>query len=141
MTSGDRSSDDIAATAAQLRQLEESLLDPAVRRDRRKMRSILAEDFLEFGSSGRVWTRKSIIELLSKETAFQPPAIEEFRCAFLTGDVTLVTYRTVRTDPDSGEILASLRSSIWRNESGTWRMRFHQGTRTATESSQRLANS
>jgi glyoxylase I family protein len=137
MTSSDRSSDDIAAIAAKLRRLEESLLDASVRRDRKKMRSMLAEDFLEFGSSGRVWTRNGIIELLSQETAFDPPAIEDFRCAFLTGDVTLVTYRTVRTDPESGELLVSLRSSIWKNESGAWRMRFHQGTRTNPEQSPR----
>jgi len=117
--------------------LEESLLDAAVRRDRKKMRSMLAENFLEFGSSGRVWTRNSIIELLSQETGFVAPAIEDFRCAFLSDDVTLVTYRTVRTDPDTGEVLASLRSSIWVNESGGWRMRFHQGTRTAVEGIQR----
>lgn len=130
MNAGDRSSDYIAATTAQLRKLEESLLDTAVRRDRKKMRSMLAEDFLEFGSSGRVWTRSSIIELLSQETAFHPPAIVDFRCALLAADVALVTYRTVRTAPESEEVLASLRSSIWTNQSGAWRMRFHQGTRT-----------
>ena len=133
MTSDDRSGSGTDATAAQLRNLEESLLDTAVRRDRKKMRSMLAENFLEFGSSGRIWNRNSIIELLSQETAFVPPAIEDFRCAFLTDDVTLVTYRTVRIDPETGEVLSSLRSSIWKNESGTWRMRFHQGTRTSAE--------
>ena len=133
MTSGDRSGNGGQATVAQLRKLEQSLLDTAVRHDRKKMRSMLAENFLEFGSSGRVWTRNSIIELLAQETAFVAPAIEDFRCAFLTDDVTLVTYRTVRTDAETGELLASLRSSIWVNESGTWRMRFHQGTRTTLE--------
>jgi hypothetical protein len=137
MTSADRSGDGLKATAAQLRKLEESLLDTAVRRDRKKMRSMLAENFLEFGSSGRVWTRNSIIELLSRETEFVPPAIEDFRCAFLTDEVTLVTYRTVRTDPDTGEVLVSLRSSIWTHESGDWRMRFHQGTRTTLDGHQR----
>lgn len=137
MTSDDRPSNGTGAAAAQLRKLEESLLDTEVRRDRKKMRSMLAENFLEFGSSGRIWTRNSIIELLSQETAFVPPAIEDFHCAFLTDDVTLVTYRTVRTDSETGEVLISLRSSIWMNDSGTWRMRFHQGTRTASESVQR----
>lgn len=133
MTPGDRSSNGVRATATQLRKLEESLLDTAVRHDRRKMRSMLAENFLEFGSSGRVWTRNSIIELLAQETEFVPPTIEDFRCAFLSDDVTLVTYRTVRTDPETGEVLVSLRSSIWTNESGAWRMRFHQGTRTTLD--------
>jgi hypothetical protein len=132
MTSGDRSGVRVE-TAAELRRLEESLLDTAVRRDKKKLRSVLAQNFLEFGSSGRTWTRNSIIELLSRETAFFPPAIEDFRCEFLSEHVALVTYRTVRTEPESGEVLSSLRSSIWTRESGEWRMRFHQGTRTPAE--------
>lgn len=133
MTSGDLSGEGTEGTAIQLRKLEESLLDTSVRRDRKKLRSMLAETFVEFGSSGRMWTRSTIIEMLSRETAFIPPAIEDFKCAPLSEDVALVTYRTVRTDPDSGEVLASLRSSIWTNEAGAWRMRFHQGTRTAAD--------
>jgi len=117
--------------SAQLRRLEESLLDAAVRRDGDRLRQLLAEDFLEFGSSGRVWTRKTIIELLVTEINFFPPAIEEFQCTFLSEHVALVTYRTVRTDSKSGERLASLRSSIWTHRDSEWRMRFHQGTRTS----------
>jgi hypothetical protein len=118
-------------TAAHLRNLEESLLDPAVRRDRARVRAILAEDFLEFGSSGRVWTRNTIVELLTFETKFVPPSIEDFQCAQLSEHVALATYRTVRTDDTTGERLVSLRSSIWTRESGEWKMRFHQGTRTS----------
>ena len=131
MISGPQIGDDAEGTAAQLRELEESLLDTGVRHDRSRLRSILAEDFVEFGSSGRAWTRNSIIDLLAAEMEFFPPAIEDFRCAFLSAEVALVTYRTVRTDPNSGEVRASLRSSIWTHEAGAWRMRFHQGTRTA----------
>lgn len=113
----------------QLRKLEQSLLDSAVRRDGDRLRQLLADDFLEFGSSGRVWTRKTIIDLLASELNFHPPAIEEFQCSFLSEKVVLVTYRTVRTDRKTGERLASLRSSIWTRQNGEWRMRFHQGTR------------
>lgn len=115
---------------AQLRKLEESLLDAAVRRDGDRLRQLLADDFLEFGSSGRVWTRRSIIDLLATESNFFAPAIEEFQCTFLSEHVALVTYRTVRTDSKSGEHLVSLRSSVWTRNDGEWRMRFHQGTRT-----------
>ncbi len=131
MTRGDEPDRGGVSIAEQLRMLEESLLDAAVRRDRMRLREMLAEDFLEFGSSGRTWTRNTIIELLSNETAFTAPAIEDFRCAVLSEDVALVTYRTVRTDATSGEALASLRSSIWKHVGGEWRMRFHQGTRTS----------
>jgi hypothetical protein len=117
-------------TRNQLRRLEQSLLDSAVRRDAERLRQLLSDDFLEFGSSGRVWTRKSIIDMLATESNFFPPAIEEFECTFLSEKVVLVTYRTVRTDAKTGEHLCSLRSSVWTRQDGEWRMRFHQGTRT-----------
>jgi hypothetical protein len=101
-----------------------------VRRDGERLRQLLSDDFLEFGSSGRVWTRKSIIDMLAMETNFFPPVIEEFECTFLSEKVALVTYRTARTDAKTGEQLSSLRSSVWTRQDGEWRMRFHQGTRT-----------
>jgi len=116
---------------SQLRKLEQSLLNMAVRRNEDRLRQLLAEDFLEFGSSGRVWTRKSIIDMLATETNFRPPEIEEFQCSMIGEKTALVTYRTVRVDVATGERLASLRSSIWVRRDGEWRMRFHQGTRTS----------
>lgn len=114
---------------AHLKACEQALLDPAVRRDRGRVSELLAEDFLEFGSSGRVWTREQILELLETEN-FRPPAMEDFKCAFMAEGVALATYRTVRTDPQTGERAVTLRSSLWTEEAGTWRIRFHHGTRT-----------
>jgi hypothetical protein len=113
---------------AHLRACEETLLDPAVRRDRERVAALLAEDFLEFGSSGRVWTREAILELLATES-YDPPAMEDFQCDCIAEDVALVTYKTVRTDAGSGLRAMVLRSSIWIRESGEWRVRFHQGTK------------
>ena len=113
---------------AHLRACEEALLDPAVRRDRARVSALLAEDFLEFGSSGRVWLREDILELLASED-YTRPAMEDFKCDWIGEGVALVTYRTVRVDLDSGQRSVALRSSIWIKESGEWRVRFHQGTR------------
>jgi hypothetical protein len=115
--------------ATVLRQNEEALLDPAVRRNRERVEKLLAEDFLEFGSSGRVWTRDQIFDLLATEP-YTPFVIEDFAYVLLSEDVALVTYRAVGKDAQSGEEIASLRSSIWINKQGIWRLRFHQGTRT-----------
>ena len=71
----------------------------------------MAEDFQEFGSSGRVWTREAILELLATES-YDPPAMEDFQCDWIADGVALVTYRTVRADPDSMSS-AVLRSSVW----------------------------
>ena len=113
---------------ALLRACEEALLDPEVRRDRARVEALLAEDFLEFGSSGRAWSREEILELLATET-YQPPVMEDFSCDWLAESVALVTYKTVRVDPESGLRAVVLRNSIWIEKSGEWRVRFHQGTK------------
>jgi hypothetical protein len=113
---------------AHLRACEEALLDPAVRRDRKRVAALLAAGFLEFGSSGRMWTRAEVLELLATES-YDPPAMEAFQCDLIGVDVALVTYKTVRVDAGSGLRTAVLRSSIWIREAGEWRVRFHQGTK------------
>jgi hypothetical protein len=116
------------AICEHLRACEEALLDPAVRRDRARVAALLAEDFEEFGSSGRVWSREAIIESLASED-YEPIAIEDFKCDRIAEGFALVTYRSVRTDTQSGARSMALRSSLWVEESGEWRMRFHQGTK------------
>jgi hypothetical protein len=114
--------------SAHLRACEEALLDPLVRRDSARVGALLTEDFLEFGSSGRVWTREQILELLASED-YHPPAMEDFKCDLIGEGMALVTYRTVRMEGNSVSRSAVLRSSIWVREKGTWRVRFHQGTK------------
>ncbi|MFZ0747052.1 MAG: DUF4440 domain-containing protein [Terracidiphilus sp.] len=112
----------------QLRALEETLLDAAVRRDRARVSGFLAEDFVEFGSSGRVWSRDEVLDLLATE-GYQPPLMEGFECREIAPGIALVSYRTVLTDAATGKRSVTLRSSIWSKGSGVWRVRFHQGTR------------
>lgn len=122
--------------AEHLRRCEEALLDPAVRRDRAQVEQLLADDFQEFGSSGWVWNREQIFDLLATE-AYTPPAVEDFACIMLSETVALVTYRSVRAGLGPGERSISLRSSIWtRVKTGArdcegWVLRFHQGTRVS----------
>jgi hypothetical protein len=115
-----------APTQAQLKRLELLLMDPEVRRDRERVGALLAPGFVEFGSSGRVWTREPTLELLATAT-YTSPQVEDFAFRLLGPDAVLVTYRTVRTDAQ-GERTLTLRSSIWVRESESWRICFHQGT-------------
>jgi hypothetical protein len=82
--------------------------------------SLIADDFVEFGSRGRVWTAQSIRELL-EGPALAPIAIEDFEVAKLSDGVFLATFWT--PGPPSVN-----RSSIWLNRDGRWQVRFHQGT-------------
>jgi hypothetical protein len=122
---------DVEETArVELERLELLLMDPAVRRDRERVAALLTEDFVEFGSSGRVWTRETTLEMLATET-YSPPAVVSFACRVLGRDVVLVTYRAVRTTQATDERTVTLRSSIWTREFGSWQICFHQGTRTS----------
>jgi hypothetical protein len=115
------------ATAAELQRLELALMDPKVRRDRNKVAALLDEEFLEFGASGRAWTREATLALLESEN-YTPPGVDEFSCSSLGSDAVLVNYRAIRID-ERGARAVTLRSSIWIKQSGAWKMRFHQGTR------------
>ena len=115
------------ATKAELSRLEMLLMDPAMRREPERVAGLLTEDFLEFGSSGRVWTRETILELLVTET-HSPPAVDSFTYRVLDNDVVLVTYRATRTNGAENEQTVTLRSSIWTRKFGRWKVCFHQGT-------------
>ncbi len=109
--------------AAELLRLELQLMDPVFRRDRFAVAALLANDFREFGASGRVWSRETIIEMMATEPEFDPPVVEDFSVQRIAPLVALATYRAVRPGG------SSLRSSLWIQQQGEWKMIFHQGTR------------
>jgi hypothetical protein len=109
-----------------LRELEASLLTTAVRKDRARVSRLLAEEFREFGRSGKVYTKASILSFLNEEEDIRV-AMQEFSCQFVSGGVALVTYRSERTE-QAGETVQALRSSLWVWRDERWQMVFHQGT-------------
>jgi hypothetical protein len=48
--------------------LNKQLLDPKVRADAEAVASLLADDFVEIGSSGRTFDKTAIVEELRNET-------------------------------------------------------------------------
>jgi len=112
--------------ATHLFHLEQQLLQPSTRRDATTLTSLLAEDFREFGSSGRIYTRQQIIDELAAES---PPTItlSDPLCQQLAEDIALLTYRSARTIALKAASHA-LRSSLWVYRDNRWQMIFHQGT-------------
>ena len=121
---GDRSSD----LSAHLCALEERLLRPEVRSSPEALRTLLTEEFREFGSSGRVFTRDEIIRELGSDRKLPGCQwrLSDFCLERVGLDVALVTYRAHRTM--AGVDVESLRSSLWRYRDGRCQMVFHQGT-------------
>lgn len=73
------------ALAAELKELEELLLVSAVRKSARLV-ELLADEFVEFGSSGRVYTKDDLVAALHAES----PVVQttsDFRVAMLAPDV------------------------------------------------------
>lgn len=115
----------------EIRALEEALHRPEVRRCRQAVDALLAEGFVEFGSSGTVYHRTETIELLLEEDDDDDSALwaGDYALRPLAADAVLLTYRTRRTDGDGSERHV-LRSSIWKHDGQRWQMLFHQGTIT-----------
>lgn len=116
----------------ELRELEERLLQPDFRRSRLAVSALLADDFVEYGSSGRIFDKEQILDLLGTEPE-QPTALADFDARAMSPDVVLVTYRCIRPDGPPERGAAFLRSSLLVRREGRWQMVFHQGTRAAPE--------
>jgi hypothetical protein len=105
--------------------LERLMLEDEVRHSIRHLERLLHDDFKEIGSSGRVYNKTMMIDMMMREDrrGQSDVVIREFRVTELAPDCTLVTYRTV------GASAQVRRSSVWVNENGRWRLVFHQGTK------------
>src|SRR5271169_2683111 len=119
-------------TADLLRNLEEQLLQPEIRRSAAKTSDLLADDFVEFGSSGRIFDKSKIIDSLRQERQSYSAQwyITDFSVRWLCTDTVLATYRLVVCDRAKTMERHTLRSSIWKSVDGKWQMIFHQGTPT-----------
>jgi hypothetical protein len=103
------------------------LASPEVRRSRRAASTLIAEDFREFGASGRVYNKAQILEGLIQETMVEI-SLDHMEVVELAPGLVLLTYRALKYFPESGARTRSLRSSIWRRGGEGWQVVFHQGT-------------
>jgi len=107
--------------------LELLLLDPSVRQSAAQLSQLIADDFIEFGSSGKVYNKQDMLDLLPLEAEPFSVAITDFKVIALSSEVILSTYKvTVRSDVF---VRTSLRSSLWKLYEAGWQMFFHQGTK------------
>jgi hypothetical protein len=120
---------ELTRIADHLRSLEEQLLDPAFRRDSNTIATLLADDFLEFGSSGRSFDKASILVELKNEPTRKASLLSDFSVRELSPNVVLVTYRATSRNLAGQPTGRSWRSSIWMHLDGRWQLTFHQGTR------------
>ncbi len=96
------------------------MLDPAVRCGP-EAATLLDDGFREFGSSGRVWDRASILAALAVDD-WDAPEVGDLVGTAVGPHVVLVTYWSIRPER------STLRSSVWCRRDGRWLLFLHQGT-------------
>jgi len=113
-------------TLTLIQQLEQSLLDHSVRQSPEQVNKLIADDFVEFGSSGQVYHKQNCIKPDENPRKF---VVSDFKVKELSKDVMLATYKTTEDGA------AALRSSVWRRHDDAWQMIFHQGTKCEVDES------
>lgn len=114
----------------QIRAREIALHQNAVRHDPAQLQALLHPAFQEFGRSGAVYNRSSMVTALLAET--DAPAIwsQDYALEQLADDLALLTYRSARLGKRGQLSRFTLRSSLWQHTPSGWQLRFHQGTPT-----------
>ncbi|SET36464.1 hypothetical protein SAMN05421676_104184 [Salinibacillus kushneri] len=115
----------------QLKALEETHINLEVRKSSEELDQLLADNFWEIGSSGRIIGKK---ECLESGVVLTEMTLHNYEIYPLASDVVLATYYI----SDKTRKRNTLRSSIWKRMNGRWRLYFHQGTVTDMELSEVL---
>lgn len=107
-------------------ELELSLLRADVRSSADALAALLADDFIEFGTSGKKYTKKYILERLPNAQEKFEYVVSDFSVAAPSENIAIASFKTKVTI--GKDTVYSLRSSHWRKNDGRWQMFFHQGT-------------
>lgn len=110
-----------------LKKLEKDLLNKNVRKNPDRLDQLLDDNFREIGSSGKVWTKRTAIEVLNNEV-FLETQIKQFEFTLLDENVALITYVVHRKMKANVPDAVSYHSSVWILRDTEWKMIFHQGT-------------
>ncbi|MGX2961088.1 nuclear transport factor 2 family protein [Peribacillus sp. JNUCC 23] len=105
--------------------LEVQLLTPEIRQSKIELEKLLADDFIEFTSSGKKKNKQDCLDGLATPLMY----VLNFEIKLLSSDSVLTIYDL----KDETRMKESLRSSVWKQIDGRWQMVFHQGTIKSSE--------
>jgi hypothetical protein len=114
-----------AADRADLTRLEEAMWREETRYGLTFQQTHFANDFFEFGRSGRVYSRDQIIQTQGHTIQAKLP-LPDLQIRLLDANTVQVTYNSEVIHKGITEY--ARRSSIWSRTPAGWVMRFHQGT-------------
>ena len=107
-------------------ELENQLLQSELPLSPSDIDRLLADEFVEFGSSGAIHHKQQYLDGMSQIRM----SLSHFKAKLLAPGVALATYRVVKHDEPRANMKHSLRSSVWKLKNERWQLVFHQGTPT-----------
>jgi hypothetical protein len=114
--------------------LEERLLLQKVRSSREELEKLISPEFIEYGSSGKIYNYLGTIAyLLTNSVDTFKYSFVNFKTRRLSDDTILALY--ILEIEKNRKINITNRSSLWRREEdfdgqdSIWQIIFHQGTR------------
>jgi len=106
--------------------LETDLLKPEVRNSVEKLDELIANDFIEYGSSGLIYDKDIILERLPQGVS-PIYTLYDFEVIPLSSNIIQSRFKTDRINLDATKT-TSLRTSLWKKSNDKWQIFFHQGT-------------
>ena len=102
---------------------ELKLLEKNIRNNKEELKKLISNDFIEFGSSGSIYTFFETIDLLPRESKEINYRIITMETKILSKNIIMVLY-TIEINT-----IITNRCSIWQNKDNEWKIIFHQGTK------------
>lgn len=102
-------------------QLEKTHLNAENRTTMDEILNLLDDDFMEFGKSGKATYKSDYLNITLPADQYE---IFDFKSHSLDANSHLTTYTLVNHTTNE----TTLRSSVWKNRKGRWKLYFHQGT-------------
>ncbi|MEL7450633.1 MAG: nuclear transport factor 2 family protein [Pseudomonadota bacterium] len=113
-----------------LRDLEEQLHCPKVRKNPDRVAELLHPDFFEIGRSGKHFDRQSIVGALRAEKSTGEICSADYEAQEVAPGMVLLMYRSWVETEQGDKDREALRTSLWVRTEAGWLLRFHQGTPT-----------
>lgn len=110
-----------------IKELELELLKPTVRKNKKILKELIDDNFVEIASTGIVINKNDVLESLLKENKIEWK-VSNMKVVEIAEGLFLVTYKVTKSILKNNTKISSLRSSIWKNYNGKFKIIFHQGT-------------
>jgi hypothetical protein len=113
----------------QLRAFEIALHQHEVRTNLDKLKELLHPEFVEIGYSGGTYNFNSMLESLlsERQTDFEIWS-QDYECNEYAPNIVQVIYLSASLSKDGNLTRHAKRTSMWVNETGNWKIKFHQAT-------------